>query len=98
LRLRSALIELDSAHRAAIVILEPVSETCAIKSMFAGELAAVLSILALFKADVALRFFIFLLLRERGDIAFRAAGRAGPLLLSVHVCEKEAACLTTAID
>ena len=68
LGLRSTLIELDSAYRAAIVILQPVSEAGSVKCMLAGQLAAVLSVFALFEADVAFRFFAFLLLGQAFNI------------------------------
>mgnify|MGYP001626524781 CR=1 FL=1 len=70
LRLRSALVEFYSAHWAAVMILEPMGETGAVKCVLARQLAAIFAIFALLEADVAFRFLTFFLLRERGDIAF----------------------------
>ncbi len=63
LSLRSALIEFDSANGTAVVILKPVSKASAVECVLAGQLAAILSILALFEADIALRVFVFIFLR-----------------------------------
>jgi len=64
LRLRSALVEFNSADWATVMIFEPMCETSAVKCVLARQLAAILALFALLEADIALRFLAFLLLRE----------------------------------
>ncbi len=64
LRLRSTLVEFDSAHWAAVMIFEPMGETGAVKCVLARQLAALFAVFALLEANVAFRFLAFLLLRE----------------------------------
>ena len=48
------LVELNTAHWAAIVILEPVLDTGPVESMFAGQFAAKRTLLTGLEADVAI--------------------------------------------
>jgi len=48
------LVELNTAHWAAIVILEPVLDTGPVESMFAGQFAAKRTFLTGLEADVAI--------------------------------------------
>ena len=48
------LVKLNTAHWAAIVILEPVLDTGPVESMFAGQFAAKRTLLTRLKADVTI--------------------------------------------
>jgi len=84
LRARAVLVKLDSADGAAVVLLDPVGQAVAAESVLAGKLDAVLSLLALLKADVAVTLLSSLLGRQVLDVLVGAAS-CGPWALLSHV-------------
>lgn len=64
LLLWSGLVQFDSAHGTAIVIFDPVFDASSVEGVPTWQLAAQLSVFALFKADVAIRVFVCVLLRK----------------------------------
>ena len=75
--LRSAavlVVKLHAAHRATVMVLDPVLEAGPVEGMLAGELAAVLALLDLLEANVAVSLLRCLaLFRQIGNVVSRAA-------------------------
>lgn len=88
---RSLLIELYSAYRAAVMLLEPLLNARSIEGVLAGQLATLLAILALLEADVAVTLLALVFLGQVPNIFLGAAGRARSILSHGESFSEEAA-------